>query len=79
MRSGSGVFSATGISLWPTEEVAAMVVTVSLLFNDSDNVSDIFLFVLRSITPYAAFASVNTFKATFVAILVLSLSVLLIK
>ena len=28
MRSGSGVFSATGISLWPTEEVAAMVVTV---------------------------------------------------
>ena len=47
MRRGSGVFSATGISLWPTEEVAAMVVTVFLLFNDSDNVSDIFLFVLK--------------------------------
>ena len=46
MRSGSGVFSATGISLWPTEEVAAMVVTVFLLFNDSD-VSEIFLFVLK--------------------------------
>ena len=46
VRSGSGVFSATGISLWPTEEVAAMVVTVYLLFNESD-VSDIFLFVLK--------------------------------
>ena len=47
MRSGSGVFSATGISLWPAEEDAAMVVTVFLLFNDSDNVSDIFLFELK--------------------------------
>ena len=33
--------------LWPTEEVAVMVVMVFLLFNDSDNVSDIFLFVLK--------------------------------
>ena len=47
MRSGSGALSATGISLWPAEEVAVMVVMVFLLFNDSDNVSDIFLFVLK--------------------------------
>jgi len=47
VRSGSGALSATGISLWPTEEAAVMVVTVSLLFNDSDDVSDIFLFVLK--------------------------------
>ena len=47
MRSGSGALSATGTSLWPTEEVAVMVVTVFLLFNDCDNVSDISLFVLK--------------------------------
>ena len=47
MRSGSGALSATGILLRQTEEVAVMIVTVFLLFNDSDNVSHIFLFVLK--------------------------------